>query len=263
MTSNLWPLVELAARPLERDEREAVLGDSLEAGDSAFQALFGVVGFVFRRQLLLWRSWRPWLSVFVFGVPSTVLLMYASVSVTCTTERLLGITIGHWAPTGHEGFFLLLCHAFLLVAWSWTSGFAIGSLSPRTLWTNALLFLVLAQYLHHMSILAAPVQAHGTIAGGFPFYISSLALAQLAPFLFVLPAIRGIHQGMCTTRLTRGPALLLAVIITIVMIVAWTSSALWVVNWLLICPAWYLVATARNSETDRTKRVPQSERTSV
>ena len=41
MTSNLWPLVEFAARPLDRDEREAVLGDSLESGESASRALTG------------------------------------------------------------------------------------------------------------------------------------------------------------------------------------------------------------------------------
>jgi hypothetical protein len=92
-----------------------------------------VLGFVFRRQLLLWRSWRPWLSVFVFGVPSTVLLMYVSVSVTCTFDRLMGFQISHWAPTGHEGFALLLCHIFLLIAWSWTSGFARIALAANPL----------------------------------------------------------------------------------------------------------------------------------
>ena len=63
MTSSLWSLVELAARPLDRDERDAVLGDSLEAGDSSWRALSGVLGFVLRRQFLLWKSWRPWLRI--------------------------------------------------------------------------------------------------------------------------------------------------------------------------------------------------------
>src|ERR1700750_3381413 len=113
----LWSLVEFAARPLSRDEREAVLGDSLEAGDGAWQTLSGVLGFVFRRQILLWKSWRPWLAVFVFGLPGSVLLMYVSVSVTCTFDRLMGLQVGHWAPTGHEGFAMLLCHIVLLIAW--------------------------------------------------------------------------------------------------------------------------------------------------
>ncbi len=248
MTSSLWSLVELAARPLERDERDAVLGDSVEAGDSSRQALAAVLGLVLRRQLLLWKSWRPWLAAFGFAVPCTWLLMAVSLSVTCTSERLLGLNISHWAPTGHEGFLLLLCHVLLLVAWSWTSGFAIGSLSPRTLWTNAALFLLLAHNLQHMSIVAAPVEAmHGAVAGGFPFRSSFLPLVQLAPFLFVLPAVWGVRRGMRAVQLRRSPALLLAVTITILMTAAWTSSALWIFNWLLLCPAWFLVATARNS----------------
>jgi hypothetical protein len=233
MTSTAWSLVEFAARPLDRDERDAALGDSLEAGDSAWQALFGVLGFVFRRQLLLWKSWRPWLSVFVFGVPSTVLLMYVSVSVTCTFDRLMGMKVGHWAPTGHEGFALLLCHIFLLIAWSWTSGFTLGSLSPRTLWLNATLGVFLALY----------------FANHFRhFGIESLA--NFSSFLFVIPAILGVRQGMRSIRLRRIPAFLLAATITVLMIAAWNSSALWVFNWLLISPAWFLVAMARGSGSD-------------
>jgi hypothetical protein len=236
MTSTLWSLVEFAGRPLDRDERDAVVGDSLEAGDSAWQALFGVLGLVLRRQISLWKSWRPWLAVFVFGVPSTVLLMYVSVSVTCTFDRLMGFQISHWAPTGHEGFALLLCHIFLLIAWSWTSGFTLGSLSPRTLWLNATLGLFLALY----------------FANHFRHF-GSASIANLSPFLFLVPAIWGVRQGVRTVRLRRGLAFLLAATITVLMISAWTNSALWVLNWLLLCPAWYLVATACRSDSHRNR----------
>jgi hypothetical protein len=227
MTSSIWPLVEFVARPLDRDERDAILGDSLEAGDGAWQAFFSVLGLVLRRQLLLWKSWRPWLSVFVFGVPSTTLLMYVSVSITCTFDRLMGLPMGHWAPTGHEGFALLLCHIFLLIAWSWTSGFTLGSLSPKTLWLNAGLFVLLAFH------------------NGPHFFIGSVS--RFAPFLFLLPAVWGIRQGMRTVRLRRTTAFLLAATITVLASSAWINDALWIFNWLLICPAWYLVATAGSS----------------
>ncbi|MFL6302936.1 MAG: hypothetical protein ACJ72H_05280 [Candidatus Sulfotelmatobacter sp.] len=235
MTSSIWPLVEFVARPLDRDE-DAILGDSLEAGDGAWQAFFSVLGLVLRRQLLLWKSWRPWLSVFVFGVPSTTLLMYVSVSITCTFDRLMGLPMGHWAPTGHEGFALLLCHIFLLIAWSWTSGFTLGSLSPKTLWLNAGLFALLAFH------------------NGHHFFIGSVP--RFAPFLFLLPAIWGIRQGMRTVRLRRTTAFLLAATITVLASSAWINDALWIFNWLLICPAWYLVATAgRSSGTGSSSRV--------
>jgi hypothetical protein len=137
----------------------------------------------------------------------------------------MGFQLGHWAPTGHEGFALLLCHIVLLIAWSWTSGFTLGSLSPRTLWLNAALFVFLAFYnVDH-------------------FFIGSIS--RFSPFLFLIPAIWGIRQGMHTVRLRPTPASLLAATITVLMISAWTSSALWVLNWLLLCPALYLFATAR------------------
>jgi hypothetical protein len=225
---NAWRVVESVARLLDRNQCDAVLGDSLEAGEGAWQALFGLLGFVLRRQFLLWRSWRPWLAAFGFALPSSFLLMYVSVSVTCTSERLLGFDSGPWAPTGHEGILLLLCHIFLLISWSWTSGFAVGSLSPRTLWCNATLSLFLAQY--------------------FAFHICFPSVSKFAPFLFLLPAICGVRQGVQGLRITLAPASILAVAITVLMISAWNSGALWVFNWLLICPAWYLVATAHNPD---------------
>jgi hypothetical protein len=212
---------------LERDEREAVLGDSLEAGDSLWKTLFGILGLVLRRQVSLWKGWRPWLAVFGLGLPGSFLLMDVSSSVTCTYDRLMGIKVGHWAPTGHEGFGLLLCHIFLLIAWSWTSGFMLGSLSPRTLWLNAALCALLAFY--------------------FADHFRIMAVSTFSPFLFLVPAIWGVRQGVRRVRLRRTIAFLLAAAITVLMIAAWTNSALWILNWLLLCPAWYLVATARRA----------------
>jgi hypothetical protein len=229
MTSPLWPLVEFAAAPLAQQERDAAIGDSLEAGDSAWQTLSSVVGLVLRRQLLLWKSWRPWLAT-VFGLPGAYLLMIVSISVTCTYDRLMGMKVGHWAPTGHEGFALLLCHIFLLIAWSWTSGFVLGSLSPKTLWLNAALCLLMVPICDD--------------------HLRTITLSTFAQYLFLLPAIWGVCQGVRTVRLKRTAAFLLAAAITILMIAAWTNSALWILNWLLLCPAWYLVATARRAGID-------------
>jgi hypothetical protein len=243
MTSNLWPLVELAARPLDRDERNAVLGDSLEAGDGIWQAFSSVLGLVLRRQLLLWKSWRPWLTTFVFGLPGAYLLMIVSISVTCTYDRLMGMKVGHWAPTGHEGFALLFCHIFLLIGWSWTSGFILGSLSPKTLWLNAALcFLMIPICDDHLR---------------------TMTLSMFAQYLFLIPAIWGVCQGIRTVRLKRSSAFVLAATITVLMIAAWTNSALWILNWLLLCPAWSLVATARQGARDESRRVQRPLETSL
>jgi hypothetical protein len=243
MTSNLWPLVEFAGRPLQRDEREAVIGDALEAGDGIWQALSSVLGLVLRRQLLLWKSWRPWLATFVIGLPGAYLLMIVSISVTCTYDRLMGMKVGHWAPTGHEGFALLLCHIFLLIAWSWASGFTLGSLSPKTLWLNAALCLLMVPICDD--------------------HLRTMTLSRFAQYLFLLPAIWGVYQGVRTVRLKRTTAFLLAATITVLMIAAWTNSALWIGNWLLISPAWFLLATARRPQTNKGRKVLQADRMSL
>jgi hypothetical protein len=230
MTNNAWPLVESVARLLDHNQRDAVLGDSLEAGDGPWQTLMGVLGFVFRRQVMLCRGWRPWLAAFGLALPTTYLLMIVSVSVTCTSERLMGLKVGMWAPTGHEGFALLLCHIFLLIAWSWTSGFALGSSSRPTLWPAIL----------SCSLLCG-------------FMVATFCLASVSRFsllLFVVPTICGVRQGAQGLRIRLAPAFILATAITVLMISAWNSEALWVFNWLLICPAWYLVATAQRPDSD-------------
>ena len=56
MTSAGWSFVGAAARLLARDEREAVLGDLVEAGESVWQGLFGVLGLVFRREAVFGKA---------------------------------------------------------------------------------------------------------------------------------------------------------------------------------------------------------------
>jgi len=55
--------IELVARALASDERDAVLGDLAECGDPPIQAFFGVLGLVIRRHAALWMHWRPWLAL--------------------------------------------------------------------------------------------------------------------------------------------------------------------------------------------------------
>jgi hypothetical protein len=232
MTSPFWSLIEFAAAPLAQEERDAVIGDSLEAGDTVWKALAGVLGLVVRRQLLRWRSWRPWFATFLLALPAGYLLISVSMSVAFTSERLMGMKVGHWAPTGHEGFLMLLCHIFLLITWSWTSGFAVGSLSPRTLCSTIAVcsvnFLLCGMHLR-----MGPIS---------PYY----------SLLFVAPAIWGVLQGKRASHLSLRTALLLASMMTALTTAAWINNALWILNWFLLFPAWYLVATARRPERDGT-----------
>ena len=82
MTSVGWWLVGIAARGLQQDEREAALGDLVEASESAWQGLLDVFSLVVRREAILWKSWQPWLAAFGLTVPSGFLLMGTFVSIS-------------------------------------------------------------------------------------------------------------------------------------------------------------------------------------
>jgi hypothetical protein len=230
-----WPLVEIASRLLESDEREAVLGDLAEANESAWPGALGVLGLFLRRQVVVWKDWRPWFAGFGVALPCSYLLVYVSMSVSCTFQRLVlhKAFSGHDAPTGHEGYALLLCHIFLLLAWSWTAGFVVGSVSRKGLWVSAAL-----------------------CASSCFYFVCSIwfdTASRPSVFLFLLPAIVGVHHGLRLGRIALGWALLLAISVTALMISAWSNQALWILNWALIWPVWYLVASARKPE--RTRRI--------
>lgn len=221
-------LLQAAARLLERHERDAVLGDLTETGASAWRGLTEVLGLVVRREIALWYDWRPWIAAFGVALPGSLMLMGVSLSVSCTYLRLTGTAVwGVCAPTGHEGFLLLGCQVLLLLAWAWTSGFFVGSVSRQTLWASV----------------AGCLSPCLLCLARFPWScVSGLCL-----LLFLPPAILGVRYGLRKMRLKPGAALTLALSATALMIYTWNNSALWVLNWSLILPAWCIAFLARSA----------------
>src|SRR5256885_14233643 len=171
MTGVVWSLVDVFSQLLERDEREAVRGDLEEAGDNAGRGLSDVAGLVIRRQVLLWKNWRPWLAAFGLALPGSFLLMGFSLSVSSAYQQIFDpkITVG-------PGFWLLACNVLLLIGWAWTGGFVVGSVSRRTVWVSAALSF-------------APCL----------FCLTRFRVESLSRFcllLFLLPAIWGVHRGL-------------------------------------------------------------------
>ena len=208
-------LFEVAALLLEPNEREVVLGDLAEAGESAWRSSLGILGLVMRRQLIPWKSWRPWLAVFALALPFSFLLMGFSLSVSSAYRHFIDSRTGFWP---------LISHAFLLIAWSATGGFVVGSLSRRTLWVS-----IAASCLPCLFCLAR-------------FRESSLPSVCL--LLYLAPAIGGVFWSMRTNRIKFRWAIILAVATTMAMIPTWAF------NWVLVWPAWYIVATARKTERE-------------
>jgi hypothetical protein len=206
-------LVQVASQLLEPREREAVLGDLSESGENAWRGLLGVLGLVIRREALLWRNWRPWLAVFGLSMPASFLLMGFSLSVSWSYQRYAG---------SGAGLGLLISQVFLLIAWSWTSGFVVGSLSRRTLWVS-----ILATFSPCLFCLARFRQS---------------SLPPICLLLFLAPAIWGACRGLRMRGIELRSAMLLAVAITAAMFPFVNT-----LHVALIWPAWYLVATARKA----------------
>jgi hypothetical protein len=205
--------VEVAAQLLEPREREAVLGDLAEAGETNWHGLLGVLGLVIHRETILWKSWRPWLAAFGLSMPASFLLMGFSLSVSWSYQ--------HYADAG-AGLWALMSEIFLLIAWSWTSGFVVGSLSRRTLWVS-----IVATFSPCLFCLARFRQS---------------SLPSVCLLLFLAPAIWGLCRGIRMQKIEQRSAMVLAVAVTAAMFP--------LVNTLhvaLIWPAWYIVATARRA----------------
>ena len=218
-------LAEWAARLLDRDERDAVLGDLSESGESSGRALLDILGLVIRRHAALWNDWRPWFAALIVALPATLLLIGVSFYVSCTYQRLVHpMAFDERALTGHQGF-LLLCQTMLLLLWSWACGFVVGSASRRTLWASVASSLSVCSF-----CLArfgeAPVPA-------------------LCLLLFLPPAILGARQSLRIPQIRSVPAFTLATVVTVLMISLWSNGSLWTPNWALLGPAWCVAIMAR------------------
>jgi hypothetical protein len=206
---------EMAACLLQPNEREAVLGDLTESGADTWNALCSVLGFVVRQQLEPWRSWQPWLASCV-ALSGGLLLLGVSFGLSVDLRALL--SHGSMRRT-------LAFEAVLMLAWAWTSGFMVGSLSRRTRWMSTALCAA--------PCLSCVLRFHDT------------SISRFCVLLFVAPAALGAVQGMRRVLLQPSTAVALATAITGLMLI-WSGLYAW--NWPLLLPAWWLVVTAKRSQ---------------
>ena len=88
-----------------------------------------------------------------------------------------------------------------------------------------------------------PISSRTYLAARLANMIILISMFDLA--LFLVPAIWGVCQGLRVTRIKLSSAIVLAATVTVLMILAWSNGGLWVLNWALLWPTWYIVATAR------------------
>jgi hypothetical protein len=207
-------LAEMAAIFLAPEDRDAVLGDLAETGVSGCSVLRSVLGLAVRQQIELWRAWQTWVASFV-AFAGSLLLLGVSFGLSMDSRYLL---------RGERSYAGVLGEALLMLSWAWTSGFVVGSLSGRTRWASWLLCAI--------PCLSCVLR------------FQDPSLSRLCVLLFLLPGIAGAIQGIRRARLSHRTALTLAIAMTALMLV-WSS--VYLRNWFLLLPAWWLVARAEPS----------------
>jgi hypothetical protein len=151
MSRICWWLVDALSRLLAPDERDAVRGDLIESGRGAAPAVLDVLGLVARRQSALWIDWQPWLALLGIVLPIGLLLSHASRYLADGTvlDVSLYVSLWDWSylldyPGWRHDVTRVVVETCLgcavLIGWSWTSGFVLGSLSRRTAWMTGILF---------------------------------------------------------------------------------------------------------------------------
>jgi hypothetical protein len=215
-----WRCIEAAAGLLAPLEREVVLGDLAEMDCGAWRGLGEVFGLAARRQLALWRSWRPWAASFGLALPASLFLMGWSVAASGAVASLLG------EPAQARLLWLSLSRLFLVISWAWMAGFVVGAVSRGTLWASVLGCCGPCLYC------LSKWPGHG--------------LSGLRLLVFVLPGLWGVWRGRRNLRLGLGWAVFLAATATLAPMM-WSKGAGMEGCWLL-WPGLYLAATARRKE---------------
>jgi hypothetical protein len=213
-------LAEMATLFLAPNDRDAVLGDLAETGASGLNAFGSVLGLAMRQQMELWRSWQPWVASSV-AFAGSLLLLSVSFGLSVDSVSLL---------RGEREYGSVLCEALLMLSWSWTSGFVVGSLSGKTRWVSGILCTI--------PCLSCVLRFQDT------------SLSRLCVLLFLLPGVIGTVQGVHRARLPHRRALTLAIAMTALMFV-W--GGMYVQNWFLLLPSWWLVAHAKRAKFSNEK----------
>jgi hypothetical protein len=251
-----WWLVDTVSRLLEPDEREAVRGDFMESGVSGGQALLDVLGLVIRRQAALWVDWRLWLGLVGVVVPLGMLLSHVSRRWADGSAVYAWLYVNNWtwaflespgARRDLAGTVVRFClNSATLTAWSWTSGFVLGSLSRRAVLVNGGLFCF-ALFAGTFASIAGASRNPSNPAFSLTFYSVAWPVI-LQTLLVVLPGLWGMRKGR---RLTALP--LRQAIVGVVVVAALTARAVLSLegrNWLLgflpllAWPVGYMVAMA-------------------
>lgn len=219
------------ARLLDSAERDAVLGDFAESGETPLHALAGVLGLLVRRQFALWADWRPWLAL--LGISTAAGMMFSEtafrVNVSLTQQLRTYWPYGVHSENGltpEQNIICLACASLALLTWSWINGFVLGSLSSRTVWlTGAVFYLVVLNSFPVRLVTTGAVRLRNPIPI-WSFLIPHLLLPYSIPIVLSLGvALWGVDQGLRRRTLpVRSTLLIAAAAFIVTVLVVWTGT---------------------------------------
>jgi hypothetical protein len=252
ITKSCGRVVEILAGALDEREREAVLGDLLESGQSGRRAALGVCGLVVRHEAALWSEWHPWVVLAGLIIPFSILISVLSKMVAGETATYAWMYLNNWdwGLLRNDGFwyelasagFVVLRMYFTVACWSWVVGFAVSFASRRGVRANGILLcfmlllgeavgapLYLAYFFRAVHL---PVAAHSNDpVFALTFYrVMFPLMVQIA--LVVLPSLLGMREGARAKErgtVTRG-VLVLALIIALTVMVIQSPGFLFLVK---------------------------------
>lgn len=247
-------LADTLSRMLEPDEREAVRGDLDESGETGAQAIGDLLGLIARRQVALWKDWRPWLALVTLAIPLALLLARTVRQVSAGSAIYSWMYVNNWTMRYFEnaGFRMELFEDVMrfvleyaaIAFWSWTAGFALGSLSRHAVWINAAAFCAVL----FGELATVHPHKYGVNAAAFAVGFYRLVLPLILRIgLVLMPALSGMVKGARLAALSLRQFLLWTA--ALVALTAWKSSPLlWGPRMLLpVALAWpvaYMIVTA-------------------
>jgi hypothetical protein len=212
-------LVDQISRLLDADERDVVRGDLAEWRVTDGRAIRDLFGLVIRRQAALWVDWRPWVTLAALVAPLGMVLSVASRQWSNTTAIYAWLYVNNWtwgyiASPGARLDLLqtganLTIQWLALICWGWTIGYALASLSPRTLWLNGLSF-ALVLFGGTLGSTTAGLRNPANAAVFSLTFYRAVFPAFLRIVLVLLPALFGAAQGLKMARFQLRHALLWA-----------------------------------------------------
>ena len=258
MTRICWWLVDIASRMLHPDERDAVSGDFAESGESGGRALRGVLDLIVRRQVALWKDWRPWSVLIGLVWPAGILLTQCSFRVEGSWDLYFWIfrnrsdfdpaILLYISLTMEQCFVDLLCGSLLLGALSWSSGFVVGLLTRRTISIHgAALYLVLLLGTFWKAQLNLHHYLYDVSGGIFPleFYTGILPFV-LCTILILLPLLSGTYQSRKFAMVSTRQMMLLTAPFAIALVaqsLVWWQGRTWNTHLLWLGACWPIVYT--------------------